>query len=418
MIAAQAGLFLAASSSFDSGVEWLLALGCVLALSERSQRELRRTNAELLEAQEGLRRLADRDPLTALQNRRALPEVFRDVRPGEPIFFDEGKIGGVVREVAAGRLRVEITRARRGKAKLRGDRGINLPETDFHLRALTAKDRSDLDFVIEHSDLVGLSFLRSPGDVEELLGELTRRGGERLGIVLKIETRRAFEQLPRLLLVALRSPAPGVMVARGDLGVELGFSRLAEVQEEILWLCEAAHVPVIWATQVLESLAKKGMPSRAEVAISVTTGGSQGASWAKSQPRQRSSSQMPAVTESDLKRLSSSGVRGMSQATGSTWGRTFSRRAGWVRSARTCWTITTTRATIRSALPSSARPRSENCCLARARMPSAPSRIALAQSRIPPHTIALELPSHQHAAAANPTRMDRTVTWLGVIGVR
>jgi pyruvate kinase len=194
-----------------------------------------------------------------------LPEVFRDVRPGEPIFFDEGKIGGVVREVSAGRLRVEITRARRGKAKLRGDRGINLPGTDFHLRALTAKDRSDLDFVIEHSDLVGLSFLRSPGDVEELLGELTRRGGERLGIVLKIETRRAFEQLPRLLLAALRSPAPGVMVARGDLGVELGFSRLAEVQEEILWLCEAAHVPVIWATQVLESLAKKGMPSRAEV---------------------------------------------------------------------------------------------------------------------------------------------------------
>ena len=55
------------------------------------------------------------------------------------------------------------------------------------------------------------------------------------------------------------------MVARGDLGVEIGFERLAEVQEEILWLCEAAHVPVIWATQVLESLAKKGMPSRAEV---------------------------------------------------------------------------------------------------------------------------------------------------------
>jgi pyruvate kinase len=56
-----------------------------------------------------------------------------------------------------------------------------------------------------------------------------------------------------------------VMVARGDLGVEVGFERLAEVQEEILWLCEAAHVPVIWATQVLESLAKGGMPSRAEV---------------------------------------------------------------------------------------------------------------------------------------------------------
>ena len=57
----------------------------------------------------------------------------------------------------------------------------------------------------------------------------------------------------------------GVMIARGDLAIEVGWERLAEVQEEILWLCEAAHVPVIWATQVLESLAKKGMPSRAEV---------------------------------------------------------------------------------------------------------------------------------------------------------
>jgi pyruvate kinase len=194
-----------------------------------------------------------------------LPEVFRDVRPGERILFDDGKIGGVVRRVGEDRIEVEIVRARGGRAKLRGDRGINLPDTELHLPALTAKDRADLDFIVEHADVVGLSFLRTPGDVEDLLAELARRGGAHLGIVLKIETRRAFEQLPRLLLAALRAPQAGVMVARGDLGVELGFSRLAEVQEEILWLCEAAHVPVVWATQVLESLAKKGMPSRAEV---------------------------------------------------------------------------------------------------------------------------------------------------------
>lgn len=68
-----------------------------------------------------------------------------------------------------------------------------------------------------------------------------------------------------MLLTAMRSPRCGVMIARGDLAVESGFERLAEVQEEILWLCEAAHVPVIWATQVLESLAKEGLPSRAEI---------------------------------------------------------------------------------------------------------------------------------------------------------
>jgi pyruvate kinase len=82
---------------------------------------------------------------------------------------------------------------------------------------------------------------------------------------LKIETRTAFEHLPELLLAAMRSPRVGVMIARGDLAVECGYERLAEVQEEILWLCEAAHVPVIWATQVLEKLSRSGSPTRAEV---------------------------------------------------------------------------------------------------------------------------------------------------------
>jgi pyruvate kinase len=201
-----------------------------------------------------------------------LPEIFRDVRPKERIFFDDGKLGGIVRDASPDSLRIEITHARSGKGKLRGDRGINFPDTEMHLSALTEKDRQDLDFVVAHADMVGLSFLRKPEDVDELLGALRERNGSHLGVVLKIETRRAFEQLPRFLLQALRSPRTGVMVARGDLGVEMGFSRLAEVQEEMLWLCEAAHVPVIWATQVLESLAKKGMPSRAEVTDAAMSG--------------------------------------------------------------------------------------------------------------------------------------------------
>jgi diguanylate cyclase (GGDEF)-like protein len=88
--AVPAGSFLAASSSFDSGAEWLLALGCVIALSERVQRELRQANQGLLAAQEDLRRLADRDPLTALANRRQLPEALRAVQPQGALllFFD------------------------------------------------------------------------------------------------------------------------------------------------------------------------------------------------------------------------------------------------------------------------------------------------------------------------------------------
>jgi pyruvate kinase len=104
-----------------------------------------------------------------------------------------------------------------------------------------------------------------PPAIRAVQAQLARHGAERLGIVLKIETRLGFEQLPSLLLAAMRGPRVGVMIARGDLAVKLGWERLAEVQEENLWVCEAAHIPVIWATQVLEGLAKKGVPSRAEI---------------------------------------------------------------------------------------------------------------------------------------------------------
>jgi pyruvate kinase len=191
--------------------------------------------------------------------------VFGDVRRGQRIWFDDGKIGGVVEAASAAELRVRITVARREGEKLRADKGINLPDSRLRTPPLTDKDIADLDFVVEHADLVGLSFVRTPDDVRQLQLQLERLGATRLGIVLKIETTTAFEHLPSLLLAAMRGERVGVMIARGDLAVECGYERLAEIQEEILWFCEAAHVPVIWATQVLESLAKKGVPSRAEV---------------------------------------------------------------------------------------------------------------------------------------------------------
>ena len=128
------------------------------------------------------------------------------------------------------------------------------------LSALTA---NDLD--ARYADMIGLSFVKEPGDVEQLQAELAKRTSREIGIVLKVETKIAFENLSRLLLVGLRKPPLGVMVARGDLGVEIGFERMSEVQEQILWLCEAAHVPVIWATQVLEQMNKTGLPTRGEV---------------------------------------------------------------------------------------------------------------------------------------------------------
>lgn len=194
-----------------------------------------------------------------------LPEVFAGVKPGERILFDDGRIGGVIRQVGKREIVVEITQARDGGEKLLPDKGINLPDSRLELAGLTAQDISHLEFVARHADMVGLSFVRGVADVELLQQQLRRLGAGNLGVVLKVETRAAFECLPQLLLVLLRSPAVGVMIARGDLAVECGYERLAELQEEIMWLAEAAHLPVIWATQVLEGLARSGKPSRAEI---------------------------------------------------------------------------------------------------------------------------------------------------------
>jgi pyruvate kinase len=191
--------------------------------------------------------------------------AFEQVKPGERVWFDDGKIGGIVRMNNGREIHVEITRTGPSGARLGSEKGINFPDTLFDVPALTEKDLQDLAHIIGFVDMIALSFLRGPKDVALFEDHLHRLGASHLGIVLKIENRQAFENLPRILLTSLSSPPGGVMVARGDLAIEMGFERLSEVREEILWLCEAAHIPVIWATQILESMAKKGSPSRAEV---------------------------------------------------------------------------------------------------------------------------------------------------------
>ncbi len=194
-----------------------------------------------------------------------LPEVLTQVRKGERVAFDDGRIAGIVQRVAETHVDVQISDAGPEGATLAADKGINLPDSRLELPALTAKDLADLQVVAQHADLVGLSFAQSAADVHALRARLEALCAGHLGVVLKIETKRAFERLPEMLFAAITCRAAGVMIARGDLAVECGFERLAEVQEEILWACEAAHMPVVWATQVLETLAKTGRPSRAEI---------------------------------------------------------------------------------------------------------------------------------------------------------
>jgi pyruvate kinase len=194
-----------------------------------------------------------------------LPEVCDGAATGDRILFDDGKLAATVLGTAPDHLDVRITQPRDGVVKLKAGKGINVPGMDLPTSALTEQDLLGLSTVTEIADLVQLSFVREPTDVVALLGELASLGVPELGVVLKIETPQAFRNLPQLLLTAMRHRHVGVMIARGDLAVESGYERMAELQEETLWLCEAAHLPVIWATQVLEQLAKTGRPSRAEI---------------------------------------------------------------------------------------------------------------------------------------------------------
>ncbi|WP_338663224.1 pyruvate kinase [Pararoseomonas sp. SCSIO 73927] len=197
-----------------------------------------------------------------------LAEVLDMVRPGERVFVDDGKIGAVVERREPWGLLARVTQVPGDGAKLKEEKGLNFPDTALACAALSDKDREDLDFVARHADGIEYSFVQSAADVAALQEELALRRPEdwrRLSLVLKIETERAVRALPEILARAAAEQPTAVMIARGDLAVEIGFARTAEMQEEILWLGEAAHVPVIWATQVLERLIKDGVPARGEM---------------------------------------------------------------------------------------------------------------------------------------------------------
>ncbi len=194
------------------------------------------------------------------------PAILADLTVDAEVWFNDGKIGTRVAAAAEGRIELEVTSARAKGERLRAEKGVNFPGLELRMPPLTDKDLIDLDAVAEVADLVGFSFVQRPQDIVWLRAELAQRRPDLppMPLVLKIETPLAVSNLPRLLVQGAGGGPIAVMIARGDLAVELGYARMAEIQEEIMWLCEAAHVPVVWATQVLDGLISDGIPTRAE----------------------------------------------------------------------------------------------------------------------------------------------------------
>jgi pyruvate kinase len=196
-----------------------------------------------------------------------LPEVLAQLKKGESAWIDEGRIECVVDEVYPDCVALSVRRARPKGEKLRDKKGLNFPDSSLELAPLTRDDLGALDKLANDIDMIGYSFVKTARDVallQEAIQVRRRDARSPCGIVLKIETAQAVRNLPELIVQSGGIAPTAVMIARGDLAIEIGYRRLAEMQEEILWLCEAAHVPVIWATQVLDNFVKKGRMSRAE----------------------------------------------------------------------------------------------------------------------------------------------------------
>jgi len=204
----------------------------------------------------------------------AIEGLIEHLEPGMEVFFDDGIASGSVVSVSGELAWLELSFVETEVVRIKLDAGLNIPGLSAHYAALTDEDRVHLEEVLPFAQSVGLSFVNTPGDIADLVG-LLEASAYRPGLIVKVETPKAFADFPALLFALMRYEKAGVMIARGDLGLSVGFGRLSEVQEEVLWLCEAANVPAIWATQVLEKMLSKGVPSRAEITDVATAVGAE-----------------------------------------------------------------------------------------------------------------------------------------------
>lgn len=197
----------------------------------------------------------------------SIPQIFEQLSIDDPILIDDGSIELEVKKIGESEALLLVKRVRGGSVRIKAEKGLNFPKTEFDIDVLTDEDRKAIHFAVEHADMIGCSFIRTTDDIEEIQAEIEKsdRPLSDIPLTLKIETVQAMNNLPEVILKAGSRNPVSVMIARGDLAVESGYVRLAELQQEILWICEASDTPVIWGTEVMASMLDEGIPSRAEV---------------------------------------------------------------------------------------------------------------------------------------------------------
>jgi len=181
-----------------------------------------------------------------------------DVNPGEKILLDDGKL--IFEIVETDKNTEVIARVLQG-GELKSKKGVNLPNTKISLPALTEKDIADAIFAIgQNVDWIALSFVKSPEDLQDLQEIIAKYSEYKIPIIAKIEMPEALENIDKIIAYC-----DGLMVARGDLGVELPAHEVPLVQKELIRRAKTARIPVIVATQMMETMITSLTPTRAEV---------------------------------------------------------------------------------------------------------------------------------------------------------
>ena len=184
-------------------------------------------------------------------------ELPQDVRPGARILLDDGLIALTVKDIDGG----DIVCTVKNDGPVSNHKGVNVPDVHLSMPYMTAQDKDDIRFGVEQGfDFIAASFVRSAADVLEIRRVLDECKCDFIKIIAKIENREGVNNIEEILSVS-----DGIMVARGDMGVEIDFTEIPIIQKDIIWRCYNAGKPVITATQMLESMMEHPRPTRAEI---------------------------------------------------------------------------------------------------------------------------------------------------------
>lgn len=201
----------------------------------------------------------DSDPTPGNSNRVQLPDmdVIKSLKSGDRVLLNDGKIEMKVEKVNSDSIEAVVVRG----TEIWSRRGFNLPDTEVATSVLTAKDRADLEYVLtKNPDFVAISFVQKPEDVVETREFITARTSHPVKIIAKIERPQAVDKLDAII-----DAADGIMIARGDLAVEVPFEKVPAISRRIIRMCREKNKPVIMATQMLGSMVGSDFPTRAEI---------------------------------------------------------------------------------------------------------------------------------------------------------